>query len=146
MGSPIEVLVTSLGDFSGATREYPTDIADAYHQMMTAGTQGDRAYMHLAADKIGFFEKDIKPEQHEAVIDLFETACEPLAYEGVYDFGQAKIAERIKDKGLKLSVEQEYWHTPPTDALFLHRKLGGLYLLAAKLKARVDVRGLFLGS
>lgn len=130
----------------GATREYPTNIADAYHQMMTAGTKNDRATMHIAADKIGFFEKDIKPEQREAVIDLFETACEPLAFEGVYDFGQAKIAERIKDAGMKLSMEQDYWHTPPADALFLHRKLGGLYLLAAKLRARVNVRELFLGG
>jgi hypothetical protein len=29
------------------------------------------------------------------------------------------------------------------DALFLHRKLGELYLLAAKLRARVDVAELF---
>ncbi len=28
----------------------------------------------------------------------------------------------------------------PLDALFLHRKIGGLYLLAARLKARVDIR------
>ena len=28
------------------------------------------------------------------------------------------------------------------DALFLHRKLGGLYLLAARLKARVEVGAL----
>ncbi|MEZ5447896.1 MAG: hypothetical protein R3E89_02330 [Thiolinea sp.] len=41
-------------------------------------------------------------------------------------------------------MEHEYWHTPPADALFLHRKLGGLYLLAARLRARVDVRRLFL--
>jgi hypothetical protein len=40
-------------------------------------------------------------------------------------------------------MEQGYWHTPPADALFLHRKLGGLYLLAAKLRAKVDVRSLF---
>ena len=44
----------------------PTNIADAYHQMMTAGTQGGRASMHLAADNIGFFEKDIKPDQRGA--------------------------------------------------------------------------------
>ncbi len=44
---------------------------------------------------------------------------------------------------MALSMEQDYWHTPPADALFLHRKLGGLYLLAAKLRARVNVGELF---
>ena len=130
----------------GATREYPTKVADAYHQMMTAGTQRDRDSMSEAADKIGFFEATIKPEQREAVIDMFELACEPLALDGVYDFGASKIAERIKDAGMKLSMEQDYWHTPPADALFLHRKLGGLYLLAARLKAKVNVQALFLNK
>jgi hypothetical protein len=36
-------------------------------------------------------------------------------------------------------MDRGFWHTPPADALFLHRKLGGLYLLAARLKARVDI-------
>ena len=36
-------------------------------------------------------------------------------------------------------MDRDFWHTPPADALFLHRKLGGLYLLAALLKAQVDV-------
>jgi len=130
----------------GATREYSKPIADAYLKLMTAGVHSDRESMHEAAEAIGFFAQDIKPEQKEAVIDLFAQGCEPLAHEGVYDFGTSRLAERIKEVGLKLSMEQEYWHTPPADALFLHRKLGGLYLLAARLKARVDVRSLFLTS
>ena len=44
----------------------------------------------------------------------------------------------MRTAGLALSTEKEAWHTPPADAIFLHRKLGGLYLLAARLKARVD--------
>ena len=50
-----------------------------------------------------------------------------------------RIAVRLRDAGLKLSLDRDFWHTPPADALFLHRKLGGLYLLAARLGARVDV-------
>ncbi|PWQ97326.1 ABC1 kinase family protein [Leucothrix arctica] len=128
----------------GATREYPAHIADAYLKLMTAGTEHDRETMQEAMKQIGFFAEDINPEQQEAVIDLFVQGCEPLGHDGIYDFGESRLAERIKEVGLKLSMEQDYWHTPPADALFLHRKLGGLYLLAARLKARVDVRTLFL--
>ena len=41
-----------------------------------------------------------------------------------------------------LGMDREFWHTPPADALFLHRKLGGLYLLAAKLGGGADVANL----
>lgn len=128
----------------GATREYPEHISKAYLKLMTAGTNHDRSAMQQAAEDIGFFAQDINPEQKEAVIDLFTQGCEPLGHDGVYDFGESRLAERIKDVGLKLSMEQDYWHTPPADALFLHRKLGGLYLLAARLKAKVNVQALFL--
>ena len=127
----------------GATREYPESIAEGYRQVMQGAVQRDRAMMDAGATQIGFFQALIKPEQRAAVLDLFEQACEPLRWKGVYDFGSSSLASRIRDAGMALSMEQDYWHTPPADALFLHRKLGGLYLLAAKLRARVDVGGLF---
>ena len=127
----------------GATRAYPESIAEGYRQVMQGAVERDRAMMDAGAAQIGFFQAFIKPEQREAVLDLFEQACEPLRWKGVYDFGTSSLASRIRDAGMALSMEQDYWHTPPADALFLHRKLGGLYLLAAKLRARVDVGGLF---
>ncbi|MBO0615165.1 ABC1 kinase family protein [Thiothrix fructosivorans] len=127
----------------GATRAYPESIAEGYRQVMQGAVQRDRAMMDAGAAQIGFFQAFIKPEQRAAVLDLFEQACEPLRWNGVYDFGTSSLASRIRDAGMALSMEQDYWHTPPADALFLHRKLGGLYLLAAKLRARVDVAGLF---
>lgn len=127
----------------GATRAYPATIAAGYRQVMQGAVQRDRAMMDAGAAQIGFFQIAIKPEQRAAVLDLFEQACEPLRWNGVYDFGTSNLASRIRDAGMALSMEQDYWHTPPADALFLHRKLGGLYLLAAKLRARVDVGALF---
>jgi hypothetical protein len=42
-----------------------------------------------------------------------------------------------------MDTKQEQWHTPPIDAVFIHRKLAGLYLLAAKLEAKVNTHQLF---
>ncbi len=128
----------------GATRLYPATITEAYRQLMRGALTQDRAQMDDAAQRIGFFSDYIRPEQREAVINVFQQACEPLCYDGDYDFGTSNLAARIRDVGMELSTEKEYWHTPPADALFLHRKLGGLYLLAAKLRARVNVRAVFL--
>ena len=111
----------------------------AYRRLMAGTIRGDRAVMSEAAQAIGYFQDTIHAHQREAVIDLFEIACEPLRYAGAYDFGASDLAVRLRDAGLALSTDRDFWHTPPADALFLHRKLGGLYLLAARLRARVDV-------
>jgi hypothetical protein len=69
-------------------------------------------------------------------------ATEPLRYQGEYDFANTDLGARLNEAGMALSLEQGYWHTPPVDSLFLHRKLGGLFLLAARLKAKVNVNTL----
>lgn len=133
----------------GATRPYAEPVVEAYRRLMAGTISGDRAAMSEAAQAIGYFQDDIHAHQREAVIDLFEIACEPLRHPGAYDFGTSDLALRLRDAGLKLSMERDFWHTPPADALFLHRKLGGLYLLAARLRARVNVSGLvapYLGA
>jgi len=128
----------------GATRAYPAAIVDAYRRLMASAVVGDRKEMSMAASAIGYFRADIGERQRQLVLDVFLRTCEPLRYAGAYDFGNSDLPARIRDAGLALSSERDSWHTPPADALFLHRKAGGLYLLAAKLKARVDMRALFL--
>ncbi|USH04456.1 AarF/ABC1/UbiB kinase family protein [Grimontia kaedaensis] len=127
----------------GATRLYNDSISEGYQKLLTAAMQSDTAGVADAMSQIGFFSEHIFPEQKDAVVNLVMTACEPLRHEGSYDFGRSDLAKRIHDAGMALSTEQGYWHTPPVDALFLHRKIGGLYLLAARLGVSVDLPKLF---
>ena len=127
----------------GATRHYSELISGGYLKLIRGAIKQKPQEIEDAATQIGFFSESILPQQKAAVIELFQQACEPIQFEGEFDFGTSDLPARIKDKGMALSMELDYWHTPPADALFFHRKLGGLYLLAAKLKARVHVLDAF---
>ena len=90
----------------------------------------------------------IKGQRHDAanrqvVLDIFVEATEPLRTPGDYDFGRSDLAQRIHQRGMAISSTPEAWHTPPADVLFLHRKMGGLFMLAAQLGACVDVHAIF---
>ena len=128
----------------GATRRFDAGLVEAYRRLLAAGMGGDRAGLDAAATEIGYFGADIEDRHRRLVLDIFVQACEPLRHEGPYDFGRSTLARRMRDVGMQLGTDRDFWHTPPVDALFLHRKIGGLYLLAARLGARVDIRGLFL--
>lgn len=127
----------------GATRAYAAPRVDAYRRLLTAGMREDRASVNEAAGEIGYFQADIEERHCQLVLDIFLQACEPLRHQGAYDFGRSDLALRMRDAGMRLGYDRDFWHTPPIDALFLHRKIGGLYLLAAKVGARVDIRALF---
>lgn len=126
----------------GATRAYPASVVQGYRQLMQAALQGDRQRMSDAAQAIGYFSTHIRTSQREAVLQLFTLACEPLLHAGDFDFGASDLASRVRAAGLALSADKDLWHTPPADALFLHRKIAGLYLLAARLRARVPIQAL----
>lgn len=127
----------------GSTRSYSREISEGYRFLMSGALHRDMAKMEKAAEQIGFFQYKIAAEQRQAVLQLFVEACEPLYEDKPYDFANTDLASRIKEKGMALSFDLNYWHTPPIDAILFHRKLGGLYLLASKIRAKVNVHSLF---
>jgi hypothetical protein len=73
------------------------------------------------------------------VVELADLAFGPLRAGGVYDFARRDLVMELRDRGMALGMDRDLWHVPPPEVLFLHRKFGGLYLLAARLRARVDL-------
>ena len=126
----------------GATREYSDKFSNGYRQVFRSVIEGDELGLNRALEEIGFFSNTIVDSQRHAVLNLVKMACEPMLVEGQYDFKKSDLAKRLREAGTILSMEQEYWHTPPADALFLHRKIGGMYLLAARIGAKVNIRQL----
>ncbi|MGB5441147.1 MAG: AarF/ABC1/UbiB kinase family protein [Gammaproteobacteria bacterium] len=126
----------------GATRRYSGTVREAYRGLLGAALREDRAAMSASAQAIGYFRENIHARQRAAVMELFVLATEPARTRGRFDFGASDLATRIRDAGMALSFGEGYWHTPPADAVFLHRKLGGLYLLGARLRANIDVRAI----
>lgn len=123
----------------GATRSFDKELVDGYIDVMNAAKANNRDSMEKAGMRIGYFDSTTKPYHRGLVLDLMELACIPLCTQGTFDFGNNELAAKIRDKGFELGEDRKFWHTPPIDCLFIHRKLGGLFLLVTRLKARVDV-------
>ncbi|RVU31234.1 AarF/ABC1/UbiB kinase family protein [Rheinheimera riviphila] len=132
----------------GACRDYSVDISQGYRLLFQSLLENDEALQLQALQQIGYFSAEFRagtaPAQLQAVMALVSLAGEPLQQQGAYDFATSDLASRMREAGMQLSQQLQNWHTPPVDALFLHRKMAGLFLLAKTLKARVDVRALLL--
>lgn len=123
----------------GATRQFSSEFVTDYYAALAAAVNEDRQQLSDALQRLGFFHTETEQSNLEVILDIFILATEPMRYVGKYDFSASDLAQRIRDKGMSISSKPDAWHTPPPDVLFLHRKMAGLYLIATKLKARVDV-------
>ncbi|HEY4974638.1 MAG TPA: AarF/ABC1/UbiB kinase family protein [Steroidobacteraceae bacterium] len=124
----------------GATRAFPATMAQDYRRLLQAGLARDRDGVRDAAIAIGFFAARTPQRHQHAVLALVEMALAPLRFEGAFDFGRSDLARRLRDGGMAIAAERDFVHVPPMDMLFLQRKVGGMFLLASQLKARVNIR------
>jgi len=78
-------------------------------------------------------------EHRAAILKMLILGIEPLGRDGPFDFGNIELPTALKDEGLDLARNKELWHVPPAETVFIQRKLGGIYMLATRLQAKVNV-------
>jgi len=128
----------------GATRRFKAAFINAYKALLRAIVAGDREAITVAAEQAGYRMGPVGSRYHEVLLDLAQTVLGPVLAAEAYDFGASNIPKETAIMGEELREFREFWEAPPVDAAYIHRKIAGLFMLAARLKAQVNVRALLL--
>ncbi|MEO1139957.1 MAG: AarF/ABC1/UbiB kinase family protein [Pseudomonadota bacterium] len=123
----------------GATRSFAPDLVASYRSLFRAAVNGNNAQAFQDMIAIGLVGADMPDKDRDHILRLFDMAAEPLRTGGVLDFGTVGLLARLRRAGMVLADEQVALHAPPTDTLLLQRKILGCYLLAERLRARVNL-------
>ncbi|WP_017668380.1 AarF/ABC1/UbiB kinase family protein [Sandarakinorhabdus sp. AAP62] len=126
----------------GAARVVPDAISDGYRALLASGLAGDDAALLDAMAGIGILPPNAPAMMRETILAMARDGFAPLRMAGPFDFGAGGLASNLKDQSQILVGLREHFIAPPPDILFIQRKIAGMYLLAARLKARVDVAAL----
>ncbi len=121
----------------GATQQFTPEFAERFRRITRAIIEDDRDEIRRAAQNIGYIAEDATPQVVSAALDVVELVCEPLRASGTYDYGASDLPRRARGLGIDLAFKRGLLRMPPTDTMFLHRKLVGVYLVLARLGARV---------
>ena len=124
----------------GATRVYAADKQAAIRNLLCALLEGNDEDVGRHATLIGYMDESDPPSYRQRVIELLRTATEPARAADDYAFANSDLARRMSEIVLELRLSEKFARIPPPEILFLHRKLGGLYLLLSRLQARLPVR------
>jgi predicted unusual protein kinase regulating ubiquinone biosynthesis (AarF/ABC1/UbiB family) len=126
----------------GSNVEIATSLADGYAELTRAILVDDRARMRDTMFEMGWLVPQDREEQVQGLIDLVVLACEPVEQGGAYDYGNSDLSQRTSDAGVDLAFGKGLMRPPPPATIFLHRKLGGMFLMLQRIGARVDTRDL----
>jgi predicted unusual protein kinase regulating ubiquinone biosynthesis (AarF/ABC1/UbiB family) len=126
----------------GATRRFKASFVNNYKKLARAAMAGDEAKLVVAAERLGYAMGDADSEYRELVLQFLLLAMEPLCQDVAYDFARSDMARNMAKLGEDVTRFRESWQAPPSDAIYFHRKVGGMFMLASRLKARVNVHQL----
>ncbi len=126
----------------GATRTVDPAVAASYRKLLAAGLDKDRDAVRAAALQAGFVGPGALQAQGERFDRIIDIIVTEMNRPGRFDFGDRGFVAVLRDEGMEMAADKAAWHIPPVETLFVQRKISGTALLGARLKARVDVRGL----
>ncbi len=126
----------------GATRAIAPETAALYRGLLRAFLTEDRTSIWAQMAALGYFHKDQSEARQALIVDLAIKASAPLRQSAPYDFARSTLINDLARAGQDLGAARDFWHVPPAELLFLHRKIGGMFLLAQRLGAQVALRPL----
>lgn len=126
----------------GATREFGPASIQMFRAMLEAGSKGDRLALYQAACDLGYLDTAMPAARLETLLDMLMLATSPMRQSGPFDFALSDLAGQLHQAGLELGMDNTHWTLPEIDALFVQRKVAGLYLLARRIGARVPLADL----
>lgn len=124
----------------GAVQTIAPSLAADFRALALVALDGEPKATRDAMLRIGYFGPTTAPHHQTLIQSMFDLAMAPLRQATAFDFGQSDLLERLRDMGLAIGSDRDLAHVPPAATLFLHRKIGGMYLMATKLRARVALR------
>ncbi|MDN5939568.1 MAG: AarF/UbiB family protein, partial [Salinisphaera sp.] len=134
----------------GAVREFEPAFLDSYLDIVGGAYHDDPARIVQGAIGIGL----LRPQSPQSVFDAFaevgflmiepfsdNAPAELVDGSGAYDWGASDLPWRVSAAVSRAAISR-WFRVPPREIVFLHRRLGGVFVLLAVLRAQIRARPL----
>lgn len=134
----------------GATRDFAPRFLNAYYDLVTGAFERNPQRLIEGAIGIDLLRRDSPQSVFDAFADVGFLMVEPFAEtlppelmtaNGEYRWGESDLPFRISRAVSKAAISR-WFRIPPREIVFLHRRMGGVFVLLAVLDAEIAGRDL----
>jgi len=142
----------------GATRNFAESFVQQYGEVVRGAILRDKVRLLRGAVGIGLMhadfpaaEKDAFAEMCEMIVEPFNDPADPatpaglLNARGEYRWAESNLPMRVANVGARNAISRHF-RVPPREIAFLHRRIGGVFVMLSTLAAEVNVRARVLST
>jgi len=122
----------------GATKFYDTSFRQSYVKLLKAIRSLDEKRILEEVLAFKLIDSRESEESFTTLITLLKLGVQPFLDEAEFNFSDDQFLKENSRLSREL-LSQLKFSPPPHQLIFLHRKLGGIYAILRKLKAKIDV-------
>ncbi|MFP7673897.1 ABC1 kinase family protein [Marivita sp. S0852] len=128
----------------GATRPLTPNLVTRSRAVLAPSLDNDLDQIAVALTDLGLLSPALPDTVRSEILSMVKMANEPMLSAHGFDFGNTGLVSDLRDRGMALGQNRSIQHIPPTEVLYLQRKAAGLFLLATRLRAQINLRDLFV--
>ncbi|WP_415184653.1 ABC1 kinase family protein [Phaeovulum sp.] len=130
----------------GATRRIDPQVSDLYRRLLRAGLSQDAKTLRAVAHDLGFVGAATRAEHGDRIVRMMQMIFDEISGRPLFDFAATDLNRRMQAEGTALAKDGFVPPPLPIDVLYLQRKIGGMFLLARRLGARLPLRDMLLSG
>lgn len=128
----------------GATRQIDPVITQDYRALILAGFDGETPALQAAARTLGLFDQTTSQDHVARLTRMMTLVFQAIETQTRYDFADQTLTRQMNAEGVALAEAGFVPPPVPIDVLFVQRKLAGVFLIAANLKAQLPLKQIIL--
>ncbi|MDT0619431.1 AarF/ABC1/UbiB kinase family protein [Salinisphaera sp. P385] len=134
----------------GAVREFEPTFLQSYFDIVRGAFDGQPERLVRGAVGIGLLRPDSPQQVYDAFVEVGMLMIEPFSEDaptrllteaGAYRWGDSDLPRRTSTAISRAAISR-WFRIPPREIVFLHRRLGGVFVLLAVLRSHIEGRPL----
>ncbi len=123
----------------GATKKYDSKFIFRYRELLKVFEKKIFSNVIEKTFEFGLLDRRESLATQQSFYDMLLVSMEPFDKKNQpFDFSSKNYSRKIRDTGLKFTKLLKY-SAPPTEILFLHRKLGGVFSFIKAMEIKIDI-------
>lgn len=123
----------------GACKTYSKDFITTYRKILDFSMRREKGSLLEISYGFGLIDPREPQEVKDKYLHMMDVVIAPFRHQGIFDFATENYSQASKEASLDFAKSLKF-SPPPKNLIFLHRKLGGVFLTLKRLETKMDLR------